>query len=143
MFEWCTLYSSLRVVFLCMNFFLSHYCTINLHPYGLGTFTSICVYALVIFLAKTCANKSTSLITSNFFYHQWLLTMKYCKRTQQLSCDIFVEQKWWSIIEFTQLAIIVQIFQYNHQSIIMNKWLYKNLHYILTCPWKESLKFYL
>lgn len=78
-----------------------------------------------------------------FFYHQWLLTMKYCKRTQQLSCDIFVEQKWWSIIEFTQLAIIVQIFQYNHQSIIMNKWLYKNLHYILTCPWKESLKFYL
>lgn len=143
MFEWCTLYSSLRVVFLCMKIFLSHYCTINLHPYGLGTFTSICVYALVIFLAKTCANKSTSLITSNFFYHQWLLTMKYCKRTQQLSCDIFVEQKWWSIIEFTQLAIIVQIFQYNHQSIIMNKWLYKNLHYILTCPWKESLKFYL
>lgn len=39
----------------------------KLHPYGLGTFTSVCVYALVIFLAKTCANKSTSPITSNFF----------------------------------------------------------------------------
>lgn len=138
----CTLESSLRVVFLCLKIVLNHYCTINLHPYGLGTFTSICVYALVIFLTKTGANKSTSLITSNFLLTM-TMTMKYYKRTQQLSCDIFVEQKWWSIIEFTQLAIIVQIFQYNHQSIIMNKWLYKNLHYILTCPWKESLKFYL
>lgn len=59
----------------------------------------IFVYTSVIFLTKTDANKSTSPRTSNFFFLPMIFDHEV-------------------IIEFTQIAIIVQIL--NQQSIIVH-----------------------